>query len=423
MATKTQQFYQKSVHALHRLSRAIVGAPDLDTVCEAVLKEAVKIIPVETASIMRYEADCETLHVVAAIGIPKDIQKEARVKVGEGISGKVFSSSKPLLVSDIRMLSGVKRRTRYKGKSLIAAPMTCLPLRMAGKPVGVINMTDKISGEPFSEEDLALLKTLANQAAAYMHLCFMADELAKAQHVERELEIAREVQQGLMPQDALKVPGMDVAGDCLPSARVGGDYYDVCVSAHGRPTAIIADVAGHNVSAALTMAAFRSLMRTRMQSDSHATHEHMSFVHERLQDDLQRAEQFITAALLSYDQEEGRVDYCLAGHHAPYHYSKSRDRVTVLTGESGVIGVEDHYTSEHVEVSTGDVIFLFTDGLIQITNAKGEAFGPYRLRNALRKSASGKAKGIVAAVRKAVETFAGSEPFDDDVTMVALKFS
>lgn len=421
--TASDQFDRMSLQALHRLSQAIIDAPKFSVICELILQELVEIIPVVRASIMQYDPLEKNLKVVAAIGISDRVARGVRVSVGEGVSGEVFATSQPLLVKDTREYSRASQRSGYRGQSLIAVPIITRSTDEDAPPIGVINMTDKKDGTSFDERDLMLLQTVSNQAAVYMRLTAMADELATAHVVAQELAIAREIQQGLLPSSPQEFPGLSTAGVCLPAARVGGDYFDYFTDAQGLPTVVIADVAGHDVAAALTMAGLRTLLRAELSRPYESLANVMTRLNEHLYADLERAERFISCVLLHYDRKLRIVRYCVAGH-PPLVVRHSTGRVHNLpAGEGGLLGISPDmfYEVREAKVEKGDIVFVYTDGLTGVRNPKGKQYGISRLRKTLSENAQFSPRKIVANIQSKVLEFAGSEPIGDDITLMSMK--
>ncbi len=414
----------KHLSVLHDLSRAIVGASRMEDVCQRILAHTAKLMNVSKASIMKFDRNDGTLKIVASCGLPKNVAAEARVKVGHGISGRVFKSRKPVLIKDIRS-AGFEARKRYKSRSLMSAPVTCFSMKVAGKPVGVINVTDKKGGRPFTPADMQLLNTIANQTAAYIHLCDLSEEARSAEHIRRELELARSIQQKLLPQRLPTVKGFDIAGACLTAEHVGGDYFDVLVGG-ARPTSVVvADVAGHSISAAMMMSAFRSALR----SDTPAVFYSPAIIAERLNailyDDLIAAEQFISMVYLQILHGRGGpasvVKYTTAGHYPPL-ILQGGGFISHST-EDVLLGVESYpeYHDRRVDVSKGDVIALYTDGLIEASDIRGKRFGLDRLKALIKEHRHSPSERIISAITSEVKKFSGKKPLPDDVTVVIVK--
>lgn len=411
----------KILPALHRLSHAISRADSMESVCREILKTVVAVIPVGKASIMKYDPADQTLKVVAAHGMSAKLVKTVRVPAGEGFSGKVFSSAKPLLVGDVRVL-GRKSSKRYRSHSLMVAPVMCMPLNMNGVPVGVINVTDKRGRGEFTKEDLELLTTIANHTASYLHLTNLAESARRSEQLHHEIELARSIQQRLLPDVLPKIAHLDIAGICIPAAHVGGDYYDVIHNSFAPPTIIVADVSGHNVGAALLMSAFRSTIRTGIAGFYLGPAQLMSRLHAHMYSDLVRAEQWISCCYVQFFPNEKVFRYSSAGHLPPLLYSAKRKRF--LKNEPGdmILGVLPDlvFSEERIAVEVGDWMVLCTDGLYE-ARKNDKMLGLDNIKKVIRKHSKGSAKQMLNALMSEVKKFVAPDPLKDDVTVVVAK--
>ncbi len=416
---KTPQ--DKILPALHRLSHAISRAQSMESVCREILKTVVAVIPVGKASIMKYDPVDRSLKVVAAHGMSAKLAKTVSVASGEGISGKVFESAKPLLVDDVRAL-GRKSSKRYRGKSLMVAPVVTMALKMNGTPVGVINVTDKRGSGKFTKEDLALLTTIANHTASYLHLTNLAESARRNEQLQNEIELARSIQQRLLPGVLPQIPHMDIAGICIPATHVGGDYYDVIQHSFAPPTIVIADVSGHNVGAALLMSAFRSTIRTGIAGFYMGPAQLMSRLHAHMYDDLARAEQWISCCYVQFFPNDFEIRYASAGHLPPLIY-RTREK-SFLMGQTGdtILGVlpDVVFTEERIPVKRGDWMLLCTDGLYE-ARKNDKMLGMDHVKRVMRKHANGSAKQMLKAIIDEVRKFVAPAPLKDDVTVVVAK--
>jgi sigma-B regulation protein RsbU (phosphoserine phosphatase) len=400
---------------LHDLSKEIVGAMSVEDVCRRILDKTVKALKVSKASIMKMDNATKELKIIAAIGLPKDIIKSVSVKVGEGISGKVFKSAKPVLIQDLNAV-GYKSRKRYKSKSLMSAPVTSFPMQVRKLPIGVINVTDKKGKVPFTKDDLSLLTTIANQTAAYLYLCDLIEESKKVEILKREIDLARSIQQGLLPKWVPHIKGFDIAGRCLTAEHVGGDYFDFLIGGARPPSVVVADVSGHSVGAALTMSAFRSAVRTEGGPSLLSP----AIVAERLNailyDDLCAAEQFISMVYLQIlpGREKTAIKYTTAGHHPPL-LLRGHSFINHST-EDMLLGVERfaEYHDRRIDIQNGDVILLYTDGLLA-------AVGLDRVKNIVRTHQGQSAQKIVENLCGEARRQSRNRPLLDDITVVVIK--
>jgi phosphoserine phosphatase RsbU/P len=238
----------------------------------------------------------------------------------------------------------------------------------------------------------------------------------------KELEIAKQIQLSLLPPSPPPLPGIDCAGRCVSATHIGGDYYDIFLN--GDEVALVmADVSGHSVGAALIMVETRSVLRAQLQT-LHSPAKILAALNDLLHDDLSRAELFITMSYLSYDTRSGRLRYTNAGHPPPILYHASGATFLELDAEGLIIGVKKDVAFEErsLGVESGDLLLLYTDGIIEAEGPGGELFGTRRLQTILAREYRKPAHEIITAVLAAVRAFSGANSFKDDISMLVLKF-
>lgn len=424
MVKKNESYEQKALKALSELSQATMKAGSLADVFESILEKSMKIIGVTKASIMRYDPYENVLKIIAAKGIPQKIMDEVRVRSGEGISGKVFATEKPLLVTDVGKRPEALREKRYKSRSLISAPVTSFPLKVRGHSVGVINMTDKKDGKPFTQADLQLLTTIAAQAAAFLHIYDLVDELKESERMRKEIELARDIQAALLPERVPDFKGVDAAGRCIMATRIGGDYYDFLGRGWAPPAFVVADVSGHDVGAALLMSAFRSALRVEAVVPVLPPSAVIRRMNRVLYDDLVKAEQFISMVYLQYIHSSRTLRYSSAGHHPVLLYDSAKNTFHDLVTEGHLLGIErgEHFYEKKCQVKKGDIAIMYTDGVIESADEKNKRFGMKRLKQSIKFHAGSSAAKIVDGICKDVKKFVGKNQIKDDITLLVLKF-
>jgi len=408
---------------VHRLSCAIARADDLDHVYQIVLDEVVDVLGVEKASIMIYDKEAGGLRIAAARGMDPQVMSRAFVRVGEGISGRVFQSDEPLLVQDIQAADmPTPHGGRYKTTSLMSAPVTAVPLKMGSEPLGVINVTDKTNGKGFTKSDMRLLTTASNQVAAYLHLTHLAHEVREAERVMSELEVARSIQQRLLPEKPLELDYLDVAGKVVPAHQVGGDFFDYFLTHTRKPSFVVADVSGHNVPAAMTTASLRSVVRAQRDAD-YTPAMLMQKVNAILFGDLSNAEQFVSMIYLQYFQSRQLIRFTNAGHPPAIVWRASLNEFETCFTDDPLMGIDplSIFHEKNMVVSKDDVIVLYTDGVTDAANEKGERYGVDRLHEIIKDSASGDATRITEDIVGDVKEFAGTVPIKDDITVLVCK--
>jgi len=248
----------------------------------------------------------------------------------------------------------------------------------------------------------------------------MAD-LAARQLLEKELDVAREIQKSFLPSRPPTVPGFQIAAYWRSARRVGGDFYDFMPLANHQIGLAIADVADKGVPAALFMALSRTLLRATAMS-GRTPAEALHRANELILTDA-RSDLFVTIFYGVLDPKSARFTYANAGHNPPIWF-EAKSHTTHFMKEHGIaIGVvpEVLVKDANVTLSPGDVMLLYTDGVTEAFNVEGEEFGEKRLEQVIRDCADHTAEEISQAIVSALRSFVGDEPPFDDVTMVVGK--
>jgi len=244
--------------------------------------------------------------------------------------------------------------------------------------------------------------------------------------MSRTLDVAKEVQQNLLPKSNLKVDGLDIAGKSVYCDETGGDYYDFIIiddAAEQKIGVAIGDVSGHGISSALLMATVRSSLRQRASLPG-STSKIISDVNRQLVKDVEDSGQFMTMFFLELDTTTRQLEWVRAGHDPAMLYDPGSDSFSELGGSGIALGVDAEWIYESYkksEFSNGQIIFLSTDGIWEARNKKGEMLGKEPILNAIRQNASSDAGQIVNAIFTILYKFIGDAKIEDDITSVVLK--
>lgn len=238
----------------------------------------------------------------------------------------------------------------------------------------------------------------------------------------RDMELARQIQLSLLPITPPELHGIQLAGCCVPATHVGGDYYDFYKHDNGVVDLVVADVSGHSFGAALMTAEARSVLRAQIHTFS-GTGDVLSSLNTILFEDLDQAGLFITLFYVKYDAISRILTYSNAGHVPPLLFRQSEHLCRELDAEGLIIGVRKSETFEEkqIELQKGDVLLLYTDGIIEALNGDGEQFGSPRLCRSLKTMYEESPQAIIDAILMEVEAFTGTTVMEDDVTMIVMK--
>lgn len=244
---------------------------------------------------------------------------------------------------------------------------------------------------------------------------------ARLAGIERELDVARDIQAGLLPTGNPAFPGFDIAGMNRPADETGGDYYDWHLLPDGRLAVAVADVTGHGIGSALLMAVCRAYARASVPMVSDCG-EFFRRLNEFLYPDL-RGDRFITFALALIDRR-GSIDLCSAGHGPTLLYRADTGRVERFGADGIPLGVEAtvaYAPARSLELQPGDVLLMLTDGFFEWKRPDGQAFGIDRLCDELIRSSRNSAADILDSLDKRVSEFVAGSKQSDDMTAVVVR--
>jgi sigma-B regulation protein RsbU (phosphoserine phosphatase) len=260
----------------------------------------------------------------------------------------------------------------------------------------------------------------------------LALELGDRVTMKRDLEIAREIQQWLIPSEPPKIPGVDIAFATRPQNTVAGDYYDAFLrpplSAASKPPSlliVVADVAGKSVPAALLMATFQSGLRT-LSATPASLDEIVTGLDRYARAHSLEGRRFTTAFLAEIDPQTWAMRYVNAGHNDPI-LRRASGQIERLSSGGPPFGIplftdtEIAYLRGSVQLQPGDLLFIFTDGVAEAVNESGEEFGEPRIISAITAAPGETAQGILNRVMTAVNSFVGYARQHDDITALVLR--
>lgn len=246
-------------------------------------------------------------------------------------------------------------------------------------------------------------------------------EAAQRERLNRELEIAKEVQEHLFPQRLPAITGLDYCGRCRPAREVGGDYYDFLELPHSNLGIAIGDVSGKGIGAALLMASLEASLRS-LASLGDEVAELIERVN-RLIYEKSSANQYVTLFYGEYDPRACQLSYVNAGHNAPLVLRKSNQVFRLETGGPVIGLLQQPYKQDRISLAPGDLVVLFTDGVSESMNARDEEWGEARLIELVNRCHGLPAGQVMTRIFAAADAFAAGASQHDDMTLVVLRIT
>ncbi len=395
------------------INRKINTSPELSEVLNFIVASVGEMIPHDGAGIFLLDAEERTISCVAGRGYEEAGLVPVALENYGGSVGWVVTSGESILASDMEAGS-YDANLREETRSQIAVPVTS-----EGQTIGAFALESDQPGS-FTEKDLELLSVLATQVAIAIDRASRQRELLEKKQLEEELRIAREVQLSLLPATPPEWQGLDIAGINIPSRDIGGDYFDFIPIVHGHLGVVVADVSGKGIPASLIMASFRAFLRAEIRNNYAIRtifHRVSNLLHE-----IQKPNQFVTAFYGVLDLRRRRFTYSNAGHNPAILFRPDGKRRYLKTGGT-VLGIfaDTLYDEEFIDLVPGDLLLLYTDGLVEAESRKGEMFGMVRLERFVRRNAGLRANELCEAIYAEMKRFTGDRRLEDDTTIVVAR--
>ena len=405
---------------LYQLTQAFNSSLDLDEVLNRVMDEIIAVMRAERGFVMLKEQAGSLVFKVAR-GLDQQIIEDPEFHVSRSVVNQVATSGQAILTSDAQADErfNIRDSIVYLGLRSIL----CVPLKLKERIIGVVYIDSRLQAGIFIQEDLDLLNAIASNAAVAIENARLYQLAIEKGRMEQELLMARRVQLSLLPRGTPSIEGWEFRTYWKPAREVSGDYYDFIPVANGQIGVVIADVTDKSIAAALFMAFTRSIVRANIDyalSPATGIQRANDLILEETDESL-----YVTLFYALLNPLTGLVTYVNAGHNPAILYSQSNPtgHILHLTSTGIPLGVEQDsiYAQESATLNPGDILLLYTDGLTEASNARGEQFSLERLEQVLLNSAQLSSQDIINAIVAAVCSFTPTGQPDDDLTLVMIK--
>jgi len=402
---------------LYRISQTFNSTLNLGEVLDRVMDEVVAVTRAERGFLMLRGSD-GSLVFHAARGMEQRTIEGPEFQISRGIVDRVATEGKPLLTSDAQLDPRLGERASVRLLGLRA--ILCVPLELKGEVQGVVYVDSRLHTGVFSPDDLDLLAGIASSAAIAIENARLYQVAVEKGRMERELQVAREVQASLIPQAAPQVPGWEFAGWWQPAREVSGDFYDYVAFGDGHQGLLIGDVTDKGMPAALFMAHARSIIRACAIAASDpvpAIRNANATLCAQTTNGM-----FVTLCLAHLEPSSGQLRYVNAGHNLPLHWDHKKKawRPFGRPGLPLAIDPAAEYVEGTAEIRPGDLLVLYTDGLTDATDARSELFGLERVKNVIAAHADASPEEVLDHIRRALADFSGpTAPYDDVTLLIA----
>lgn len=419
--TLSRNASREQLSVLFEVARMVSNAGDLKDILDNILQLFASQFKFDLCVLRLVNDQRSKLMVVSQQGMSSAhlLESDRDINMDTYI-GMTFTNNTPTVINDTDFIDRPLSAQVIHREGIKSLAHT--PISIEGEPVGVLSAFSRSSKGIFTSEFMELFDNVAGQIGVAWRNKKQTERLISAKEQEKELQIAKNIQLGLLPAKVPQIQGVSIAGLCVPARDVGGDYYDYLTYPKDELDLVIADVSGHNIGAALIMAETRTFINAKgrqIRNPGQVMHELNEFFYQ----DLTRAELFITMFYLKFIPSTKEVRYASAGHNPPFIFRSESNRIEQLDAEGMILGIKKgiEFEEKISRLASGDVLILYTDGIIEAENQDGIFFGVNRLMEIVQENYFRPPEALIDKVLEQVRLFTGTHNFRDDISMVVLK--
>lgn len=408
----------EEINLLYTIGEILGRTVTLEEAATTILTEISETVGARHASILVHEPGTGMLHVVAAIGPGAINAPPIRIDDSDCVSSRVFRTAHPLTVEPGAMECEAEKPYR-RGEMLSVPIMWTAPT--GSEPLGVVNLSDRRSRQPFTAGDQKLVAAIATQIGTAIQNARLVRSSIEQQRLLQEMYLAHDLQMKLLPKATIVAPEAAVAARVVPAESVGGDFYHLFRMQRNRTGVMIGDVSGHGYRAALIMALAMSASAIHAQS-ARDPGEMLSMLVGTLREELSSTEMYISLFFGVIDHGGGKLRYSNTGH--PHAFRIDADGVAHRLGAgSPPLGLSDETpTTNAVSWQKGDdLLALFTDGIVDSRDADGSRLGEQIVLDTIISNRTKTPEEILEIVFDLLRRHSGETKSPDDLTLLLLK--
>ncbi|PKK90578.1 MAG: hypothetical protein CVV64_09480 [Candidatus Wallbacteria bacterium HGW-Wallbacteria-1] len=425
----TEELSQRLFHltTIHDLGKIVGEIFDLRNLLSQIVVNASHSMRSRRCSVAIWDQTQKRFSIKCAIGFKESedhIVENMPLRGDSPILKKLRELCEPVIVNDITTdprfsdIINMDIRLREPGQDLsfIAAP-----LMAHDKFLGVISVSEKMDSRPYNDEDLTLLVILSSQIVVAIDNANLYEELLLKARVDKELEIARNIQQRLLPPLPPSIPGLSISANYIPATEVSGDYYDFLAWDQDQLHMAVGDVSGKGIPASMMMVMLRSLLRYEASHGNLSLSEIMTKVNSLLLKDIDPS-MFVTLVHAKLDLKTLNLNYVNAGHCYPCIIHED-GTISKLHSTGLLLGMfeQDDYAQENFQLKKGDILFMYSDGLEDLENEEEVKLGIEPVLNRIVQNRHLGAPTLSSEITALVNEYRCSARQFDDITYIILK--
>jgi phosphoserine phosphatase RsbU/P len=406
---------------LYEITRSLNSSLDLDEVLNYVMDRVIQVTGAERGFLMLIDKETGLFNFQVARGIDQRDLENPKFEVSRTIINEVRETGQPLLTDNAQTQYG----NQHSIIMMALRSILCVPITHRDEIIGLVYVDNRMHTGIFNQQHLELITAFASQAGFAIENARLYRIAIEQGRMQRELEMAHNIQRGLLPTEFPVLPGYEVAVYWNSAREVAGDFYDCFLLDNGESMGVvIADVSDKGAPAALFMAVARSLIRGNARAAPSAE-ETLRQANELIINDAASSGMFVTVYYSQF-RKEGVVECVNAGHNLPLLWRARDDSMEWLPRGGMPLGWFENLPLRTLEyqLEPGDTLIYYTDGLTEAENIHGEPYTENRLSTVVMQQARrSTARELIAFIESSVNEFIGAAPPFDDRTIVVVRYT
>lgn len=403
---------------ISKVGVALLSSSGLDETLDQVASLVFEAVPAESCVIMLSDPTADGGMKIVVAREKGKVEAIQEVRISRTVMDEVLKNGKSVLTAD------AQHDPRYASQTMAllgVRSVLAVPLSVDERNVfGIIYADSPTYETTFTEEHLNILTTLASVAAIRVENARLLEERFQRERMERELELATEIQQRFQPSEAPRMDGYEFQGISFSCYEIGGDYYDFITRHDGKMLIALGDVSGKGTAAALLMSSLHAAIHGQVAARS-SLDEVVRSVNQYLADNTP-ANRFVTLFVAELDPSTGALKYINAGHNPPL-IGRMSGHIEQLSSGGFPLGIlpSAEFEVGETQLQPGESLVIYSDGVSEANNIKEEEFGMERLMDVVKRNLPSSAAGLRDKVESALSAFTQTAPANDDITLVIVK--
>ena len=409
----------EEINLLYTITEILGRTVSLEEAAATILSEISETVGARRGSILVHDRVTDTLQTVAALGVSVLDVPPIALNDECSVSARVFRDQRAMVVEDGEHPCDAE--ASYRRGTMLSVPIMWTAPNGGSEPLGVVNLSDRTSGQPFTAGDQKLIAAIATQIGTAIQNARLVRASLSQQRLVQELALAHDLQMKLLPRTEVVAPEAEVAARVVPAESVGGDFYNLFRLGRGRTGVMIGDVSSHGYRAALIMALAMSASAIHAQTSSDPG-EMLASLLSTLREELATTEMFISTFYGVIDREVGVLRYANAGH--PHAYQISADgRAERLSALDPPLGMTESVPSavSRPWARGTDLLLLFTDGVSDARNRFDARLGEQAVVDVVRRNCAEPPSRILQRVFEELAEYTGETLQRDDLGVVLVR--